>query len=164
VDKHGFPKVCGFFCLCAYVTASRKGYREVLHLLIEWRQFYDFFIVNDGLDRRNSMLRPSPRQHRRKSSAATVDTANGPSATQRGAHNGKEREKDETLADAMDSKDEDTSGQATQHTPAERSPAVVGGPARDEMDGITASVSALSLVPPSIRFGRGKGRGGLARR
>lgn len=34
----------------------------------------------------------------------------------------------------------------------------------DAMDDITESMSALKFVPPSIRFGRGRGRGGLARR
>ena len=43
IDKHGFPKVHG-------ADIDPKSSLTVL-------QLYDFFIVNDGIDRRTSMLR-----------------------------------------------------------------------------------------------------------
>lgn len=34
---------------------------------------------------------------------------------------------------------------------------------RDEVDSLADSLSALKFVPPSVRFGRGRGKGGFAK-
>ena len=113
----------------------------------QFPKYYDFFIVNDGIDKRNSMLRSST-THRRRSSAAinppvaAVGTANAskPEAQQRSPNADNEHTSEKTS------------------TSVERSRGDLA------MDEITTSMSTLKFVPPSVRFGRGRGKGGLARR
>ncbi|KAL2067995.1 hypothetical protein VTL71DRAFT_16093 [Oculimacula yallundae] len=104
---------------------------------------YDFYVVNDGIDRRSSMLRSG--KHRRRSSAAQYMTeternrrrssAIQPASTENG--NGEERESpDASPVGSPASPKEDT-----------------------DMDEISGAMSALKFVPPSVRFGRGRGRG-----
>ncbi|KAF2194853.1 hypothetical protein K469DRAFT_734504 [Zopfia rhizophila CBS 207.26] len=144
-------------------------------------KFYDFFIVNDGIDRRNTMLRP----HRRRSS-----TANSNSRRKRGdsSANGEAVGMDVVNDDG----EEEGKGQENEKADPEaqdppRSPVALRGrggfrgkgrgrgagrgkvgaaqspPAADPVDSITSSMSALKFVPNSVRFGRGRGRGGLAK-
>jgi hypothetical protein len=109
---------------------------------------YDFYIVNDGIDRRSSMLRSG--RHRRGSSAAmqaerarkrasTLETVDGGY----GEGEGEGDNVDEGKANTPPSEKEED----------------------DEMEGLVGGMSALKFVPPSIRFGRGrgKGRGGFSR-
>ncbi|OCK94830.1 uncharacterized protein K441DRAFT_705353 [Cenococcum geophilum 1.58] len=107
----------------------------------QFPKYYDFFIVNDGLGKRNSMLRPGP-GHRRRSSAATVATARQQEGVEAVASRGG------ALAGI------DEKGKAKVVPPAVPDAA---------MEDITSSLSAMKFVPPSIKFGRGRGRGGLAR-
>lgn len=58
--------------------------------------------------------------------------------------------------------DKPTSVQTSQSSDAPLTPATTSsGP---EVEDLTKSMSALKFVPPSLRFGRGRGKGGLARR
>ena len=106
---------------------------------------YDFYVVNDGIDRRSSMLRSG--KHRRHSSAAQhmteIDDRNRRRSSAMGTTSIEQR--------AGDEKEESP----------ETSPA--GGPASPkedtDMDGLSGAMSALKFVPPSVRFGRGRGRG-----
>ena len=112
---------------------------------------YDFYVVNDGIDRRSSMLRSG--KHRRRSSAAqhmtefeerkrrnsTLETGN-PSK-------GKDIEQD-----SMEEKDEDSETATGGKSPTSKEDV--------DMDGLSGAISALKFVPTSVRFGRGGGRGG----
>lgn len=117
---------------------------------------YDFFIVNDGIDKRSSMLRPGY-GHRRRSSAATNSVTPG----QRLSKSTQEGEPaSATVAKGAD-------GTMTQENDRSISQgATEGGESANDigMDYITKSMSTLKFVPPSVRFGRGKRRGGLSRR
>jgi hypothetical protein len=113
---------------------------------------YDFYMVVNGIDRRSSMLRSG--RHRRKSSAAQHMTEieerarrrNSTMETVDGAEKGGNEEEGES--------DESETGAA---------PAQGRGDA--DMDGLAGAMSALKFVPPSVRFGRGRGRarGGFSR-
>lgn len=112
---------------------------------------YDFFVVNDGIDRRSSMLRSG--RHRRRSSAqhhlteieertrrraSTLETANTKEDNEEG------EPKSPESADAV-----------TPQTSQD-----------DDMEGLSGAMSALKFVPSSVRFGgrgRGRGRGGFSR-
>jgi hypothetical protein len=86
-------------------------------------QSYDFFIVNDGLDRRHSMLRtPQKRKsgvNKIPASASEANKQNGSSTSSSG---------DETEEDDKD----DSKAEVTE---------------------ITSKMSSLTLVPSTIRFG-----------
>lgn len=113
---------------------------------------YDFYVVNDGIDRRNSMLRSG--KHRRRSSAAqhmtdieqrrrrnsTLETV--PSKAQDGSEEAEAVKEDNSESLPERAKDKDV-----------------------DMDALSGAMSALKFVPPSVRFGRGggRGRGGFSR-
>jgi hypothetical protein len=102
-------------------------------------QFYDFFIVNDGIDRRNSMLRPS---YRRRSSTAA-----------RAAAQSRRNDTEETgIASSSKTTAENKSSTAT---PELSDP-------EESVENLTDALSTLRFVPPSVRFG--KGRAGFAKR
>lgn len=110
---------------------------------------YDFFVVNDGIDRRSSMLRSG--RHRRKSSITQQKFNNESRNRQRAATtNGTvEGNSDhEGLEDAIDRK----------------TSAVTESQQEDmEIDALTGAMSALRFVPPSVRFGRGRGKAGFSK-
>jgi len=107
---------------------------------------YDFYVVNDGIDRRSSMLKSG--RHRRRSSAAqhTMDIRRRSQQKQndtlkesRGRDGGNEAESpvgDVVVTPSSSQEDQD-----------------------EDMDGLAGAMSALKFVPTSVRFGRGKGRG-----
>jgi hypothetical protein len=96
IDKHGFPKE------------------------------YDFYIVNDGIDKRNSMLR-SPRKPRtiprRMSRGGKRDTGRSRSSTQTSIIPG-----------------------SSQGSKRDESPEV-------EVGDVTSKLSSLSIIPRSVKFG-----------
>lgn len=112
-------------------------------------QTYDFFVVNTGIDKRSSMLRP---KHRRQSSAATR-------AFQR-----EHRSNGQAGTSAQDSIDPEAleppepTREVTDHPASNQ-----GSSTNPDVDDLTSTMSALKFVPPSVRFGRGGRRGGLAR-
>jgi hypothetical protein len=149
---------------------------------------YDFFIVNDGIDRRSSMLRPP---HRRRSSAfSSLGDGNSDGARRRGASfastsgEGMDVVKDE---DEHRDEDEQEANDGPKRNPLKlrgrggfshpRAPGRGGGrgiskavatpqsstssstaPA-DPVDSLASSMSALQFVPHSVRMARGRGRG-----
>lgn len=186
-------------------------FKRRLHLMDKhgFPRNYDFFIVNDGIDRRKSMLRP-PR-HRKYARKHCLPHAEGKPDTQpsfgktarQREQAGKARQEPDSsdgkgTSSASDSEDDadseaGSSSDESQDPPVNESfeaPAKrpiapdrqqssstrtsrsgeaaltpsSGASAGDGMDGLTKSMSALKFVPPSIRFGRGRGKGGLARR
>ena len=116
---------------------------------------YDFFVVNDGIDKRTSMLR-NTRGHRRRSSAAAR-------AMQR-----EQQAKWNSFAEKEHKASLPESGIIQQPSvKSEIQPGSNGLGSRvvqDDVADLTNTMSALKFVPPSIRFGRGGRRGGLSRR
>ncbi|KAH7066575.1 hypothetical protein BKA63DRAFT_123359 [Paraphoma chrysanthemicola] len=144
---------------------------------------YDFFIVNDGIDRRSSMLRTP---HRRRSSAFSSLGENGDITRRRGESFG-------SRGDGMDvvkDEDEDVEFNGEERgADARRTPLKLRGrggfsharargrgiPATshvskqtttlsdtataDAVDELASSMSALQFIPHSVRVARGRGRG-----
>ncbi|KAJ9667131.1 hypothetical protein H2201_002650 [Coniosporium apollinis] len=135
----------------------------------QFPKYYDFFIVNNGIDRRNTMLRPGPGHRRRSSAAQTARQRSGSNAAADGAGAvAMEKAEAEEGKDEAALKEKVVEGTA-QGSEGLKEDAPKENPADvtstdDAMADITESMSALKFVPPSIRFGRGRGRGGLARR
>jgi hypothetical protein len=137
---------------------------------------YDFFIINDGIDRRSSMLRPT---HRRRSSAMDTSAANA------------SRRRGESFASAAgDSMDvgpnegevkaaiqqqrelksshmklrgrggfSHPQGYGRGRGSQERAVLDSRQKEADTVDSLANSMSALHFVPHSVRMARGKGRG-----
>ncbi|KIM94950.1 hypothetical protein OIDMADRAFT_21229 [Oidiodendron maius Zn] len=89
---------------------------------------YDFYIINDGIDYRSSLLK-SGRQRMRNSAAQQMMDAD---------------DKIQGRSSTLESTTEDDS---------------------HDIEGLTGAMSALKFVPPSVRFGRGRGggRGGFSK-
>lgn len=109
---------------------------------------YDFFVVDDGIDHRSSMLRSG--RHRRQSSAAQHLTDIGERAKRRNST-------EKSLYNAYSKEDAVEGGGEN----LERgSPTIPPCSQQDiDMDGLASAMSALKFVPPSVRFGRGRGNG-----
>ena len=118
------------------------------------------------------MLRPGP-SHRRRSSAATVAMARQRASSSANATGNSDADpRNDTNADmevdkpTIKSVEEgvasrgDALAEIDEKGKAKAVPPAVPDAA---MEDITSSLSALKFVPPSIKFGRGRGRGGLAR-
>jgi len=113
---------------------------------------YDFYVVNDGVDKRTSMLRSG--KHRRRSS------------TQHRMNEVEERSRRrastlETIDPKVDKEHEET---MSFNDPVILTPSI----SQDDevMEGLSGAMSALKFVPSSVRFGgrgRGRGRGGFSR-
>lgn len=117
---------------------------------------YDFFVVNDGLDQRQSMLRSG--------------TKRVPHASTAQFYKQKSNRQDSNLAETR-----------TKTTPKMVSPTLddktdirevcvprsqgsgISTDVDGELESVTKSMSALRFMPASIRFGRG-GAGGFAKR
>lgn len=115
-------------------------------------KYYDFQVVNTGIDRRSSML--SSGRHRRRNSAvqhmaAMEGRARRPSGTVGGIG-------------ALDPKPKDSSEvRGGKRNSAESGSPRLPAPSEKDTDigDLSAAMSALKFVPPSVRFGRGRGRG-----
>lgn len=108
---------------------------------------YDFYIVKDGIDHRSSMLRSG--RHRRKSSAAqnSLNMDNKPHGTARGPRPGTEKQDLGTEPSVSE-----TSVQSNSLTPSPTGE-------DEDMADLAGAMSSLKFVPPSVRFGRGRGKG-----
>ncbi|KAH6644558.1 hypothetical protein C7974DRAFT_430321 [Boeremia exigua] len=128
---------------------------------------YDFFIINDGIDRRNSMLRQT---HRRRSSTMNSMPSEPRAQSSAGA-----------TAEAMDVVQPDETEQVDSQQQRERRSSHVklrgrGGFSHpqgrghqavqnsatlsaDPVDKLASSMSALHFIPHSVRMTRGTGRG-----
>lgn len=120
---------------------------------------YDFFIVNDGMDQRTSMLRTS-QQPRRRSVKSSTDSAalqdsrySSTSSAKVGDTKLEHQEVPASIGDDLLLKQALSSGGTT----ANEKPDVV-------MDDISGAMSSLKLAPPSVRFGKKKGGQGFAKR
>ncbi|KAF2084051.1 hypothetical protein K490DRAFT_50103 [Saccharata proteae CBS 121410] len=119
---------------------------------------YDFFIVNDGIDNRTSMLRQPPTRHGRHSSSAPerVRQRGGPQVPAVSGDVSSVIE--EPPASPVLSESHKTSD--TMSSPSSKAASITADP----MEDITQSMFALNFVPRSVRFGRGGKRGGFAKR
>ena len=119
---------------------------------------YDFFIVNSGIDRRSSMLRPRHRQASSASSRALLRDRQG-SISQKDATT-QEHPYGETPMDIerpLVPATEDLNATGPQrHLQTSSSTDV-------DMEGLASNMSTLRFVPSSVRFGRGGRRGGFSR-
>ena len=137
-------------------------------LTIPHTQNYDFFVVNDGLDKRSSMLRGRPSQyHRRRSSAASKAITRDQNAPQ--------SRRSSLLPAAGDNHDgssdlkaesSKTDAHQTLQPPLESpslTPKELAPTSNKDVDSLTVGMASLKFVPPSVRFGRGGRKAGLAR-
>jgi len=120
---------------------------------------YDFHIVNDGIDRRSSMLRSG--RHRKGSLTAVQKTdmfgrarrgtstlSNTPGGVIANVAEIKNPQESHSM-------DDGGSDQQSGNLTSARHP-----PGTDaHMDNLAGAMSALNFVPPSVRFGRGRGKG-----
>lgn len=112
---------------------------------------YDFYIVNDGIDHRVSMLRTE--RHRRQSSV--TQTLAQAELRARGSANGGSLSPDKASSNNGSSQQTDLHRSMEQEKETENSNS--GGDSN--IDSLTGAMSALRFVPPSVQFGRGRGRG-----
>jgi hypothetical protein len=116
---------------------------------------YDFYVVNDGIDQRSSMLRSG--RHRRRSSAVQ----------HKADIEDKARRRASTIEDtpgAIGDANRSGSHENKQQTDVSAETATTPAAKLDvEMDDLTGAISALKFVPPSVKFGRNKGRSGFSR-
>jgi hypothetical protein len=122
--------------------------KRKMHLIDKhmFPQQYDFFIVNDGIDGRSSMLRSGSYRHghrRRSSTAQKIAESRRRSATL----------EEGNIAEKEDAADEPPKSEEDSDSPPD-SPQQ-----QDPMESLTGAMSSLKFVPTSVRFGRGRGRG-----
>ncbi|KAG9235517.1 hypothetical protein BJ875DRAFT_503975 [Amylocarpus encephaloides] len=108
---------------------------------------YDFSIVKVGIDNRSSMLMSG--RHRRRSSAAQHKTGIEERANRRNSTL-------ETISGEADQNEGNNTTKKEMTTPTTKDV---------DMEGLTGAMSSLKFVPPSVQFGRGRGRarGGFSR-
>ncbi|KAI9843451.1 MAG: hypothetical protein M1837_006297 [Sclerophora amabilis] len=133
---------------------------------------YDFSVVNDGIDKRSSLLRSQ--RHRRRSSAAAHAAQIEQRARRRSGTLEATKEQEQSghgnssptpKGDVMSpNPDELASSDPIPVAPEMVTFGTSEAQSTDqEMADLATSMSALKFVPPSIRFGRGK-RGGFSDR
>ncbi|KAH0564782.1 hypothetical protein GP486_001827 [Trichoglossum hirsutum] len=126
---------------------------------------YDFRVINDGIDKRSSMLRS---HHRRRNSAATQAAQIEQRARRRASlpASSTVTENAKTFEESDPNKvvGGDTQ-ESSRQTPSEPPEPVnpLDRPDEDMLD-LAKSMSALRFVPPSVRFGRGRGKVGFSQR
>lgn len=122
-----------------------------LHLIDkhEFPQNYNFFVTKDGIDKRHSLLVP------------------GRATRHRSAKDGSEALPSEVADEASAAGDEGADGVSGEGDAAS---SIASGEAESaltpstsasdtDMESLTKTMSSLRFVPPSVRFGRGRGRG-----
>ncbi|KAL8833959.1 MAG: hypothetical protein Q9170_004005 [Blastenia crenularia] len=114
---------------------------------------YDIFIVNGGIDKRSSMLRT---RNRRRSSAAHGTVRHGQKSDPANNLPSSPKTVTQDRVDAQSSSSR-TSDQDDSSKPTSKD-------TLEDVDDLATTMSALKLVPPSVRFGRGGRRAGLGRR
>ncbi|KAM0182311.1 hypothetical protein ACHAPF_001201 [Botrytis cinerea] len=117
---------------------------------------YDFFVVNDGIDHKSSMLRSGRHGHRRHSSAAKpkVEEVRQRAATTEPSLNNQGIDQEFTSRPGVPPAQAEDDAMEVSETAAS-----VPEPEDDQMKGLETAMSSLRFVPSSVRFGRGRGRG-----
>jgi len=114
--------------------------------------------VKDGIDQRSSMLRSG--RHRRKSSAAHHKAEIDDRTRRRQSALGKVTN-EEAESDNPDNEVDENPGVAG--VIRNSTPSSPDRTKDHEMEDLSGAMSALKFIPPSVRFGRGRGRGGFSR-
>lgn len=120
-------------------------------------QQYEFFVVNDGIDHKSSMLRSGRHGHRRHSSAVQMnpEEVKQRAATAELTSSKQSNEREELISRPNDAsvpiKNDGMEGLETSVPVLKQED--------DQMKGLETAMSALRFVPTSVRFGRGRGRG-----
>jgi len=119
---------------------------------------YDFFIVNDGMDRRQSLLRSNNDRLHHKSRLIDDHKTDERGVLNLGATDmaGGSHTSENVIADEAQS----TESQNLHSCGKESSPR---RKTEHELENITRAMSALKFLPPSVRFGRRGGRSGFAK-
>lgn len=118
---------------------------------------YDFFVVDDGIDHKSSMLRSGRHKNHRYSSAAQMksDEVRQSIASSELTSSKQGTEGNEATTEANDpsmfTEDNGMKGLQTESPVLE--------PEDVQMKGLETAMSSLRFVPSSVRFGRGRGRG-----
>ncbi|TDZ30254.1 Zinc finger protein 511 [Colletotrichum spinosum] len=148
-------------------------YKRRMHLVDKHMYPKNFFfaVTKEGIDGRRSLLvEPGPRQrkpsnaHRKEPPNKGSVVSNSRTSQADGGETKKERQKDEQRTPAAvlsDPKERpDTEMDAD---PVPKSPDPTERPDTD-MEDLAGAMSALRFIPNSVRFGRGGGRAGFAKR
>src|SRR5438045_679806 len=105
---------------------------------------YDFYVVNDGIDYRSSILRSG--RHRRRSSAAQHKTELDDRARKGGSSKSKIKE-GTSREEVAESKDDTVQQDAMDVSGSKES---VGSEAQADIDALTGAISSLTFVPSSV--------------
>ncbi|KAI1085866.1 hypothetical protein F5B20DRAFT_520106 [Whalleya microplaca] len=118
---------------------------------------YFFAVTKEGVDGRQSLLLEGG--HRRRSSTAT--STSGPKAT---ARRHSLRQAEASKSDIEESKDR-SEQELKQDLEQKSEETLQAGEKPDaDMEDLAGAMSALQFVPTSVRFGRGRGKAGFAKR
>ena len=141
---------------CDKVCSTPQKRRMHLQAKHFFPKDYDYFIVNDGIDKRSSMLRT---RHRRASSAASRALQRNQKTS--GVHH------DQQSSSKGTHQDTEIEGVNPQQISSELSEEGFTGASQAtrnrDIDQLTSTMSAMKFVPPSVRFGRGGRAAGLSR-
>jgi hypothetical protein len=120
---------------------------------------YFFKVTRDGIDGRESLLMEAGHR-RRRSSTATSTIAASKAASRRHSLRQTHVEKPDAKAEGREASSSQTlrSDSEEEGTSEQKSE-----PADTEMEDLAGAMSSLQFVPPSVRFGRGRGKSGFAR-
>lgn len=114
---------------------------------------YFFALTKDGIDGRQSLLLDEGHRRRRSSTATTGSVSKT-----------SQRRQSLRQAEALKPQGDEETGAApvgSRGSPGKASPSE---PPEVEMNDLTAAMSALQFIPTSVKFGRGRGKAGFAKR
>ncbi|KAI1108192.1 hypothetical protein F5Y14DRAFT_459975 [Nemania sp. NC0429] len=132
----------------------RTPYKRRNHLIDKhmYPKNYFFALTKDGIDGRHSLLLDNGHRRRRSSTATTASVS-------------KTAQRRQSLRQAEAPKQGEERTEVAQVRPQESTETPRPTEAPDvEMDGLANAMSALQFVPTSVKFGRGKGKSGFAKR
>ncbi|KAI1344116.1 hypothetical protein F5Y15DRAFT_103155 [Xylariaceae sp. FL0016] len=133
----------------------RTPYKRRQHLIDKhlYPANYFFEITRDGIDGRKSLLKDGWGHHRRRSSTAT--SASGTKAVAR--RHSLRSEASKSGSEEENKTNENCKRLVSEGTSDREVPEVA-------MEDLTSRMSSLQFVPMSVKFGRGKGKAGFAKR
>ncbi|KAI9753154.1 MAG: hypothetical protein M1815_006328 [Lichina confinis] len=156
-----FVEGCDRMC-----SAPQKRRRHLIDKHLFPREF-NFYVVDDGIDKRRSMLRPAG--HRRRSSVTINPTQREQASRRRRAtvetsqDQGQQPPRPDGQPGLADHPGRIRGDDAAGSRDDAQGQSVPSAAADHDMSELIGSMSALRFVPPSVRFGRGQ-RAGLSSR
>ncbi|KAI1180439.1 hypothetical protein F4777DRAFT_530319 [Nemania sp. FL0916] len=133
----------------------RTPYKRRSHLIDKhmYPKNYFFALTKDGIDGRHSLLLDGGHRRRRSSTATTASV----SKTVQRRQSLRQTEVPEPQKEDREKASPVVSQKPLETHPPAEAPDV-------EMDGLVGAMSSLKFVPPSVKFGRGRGKTGFAKR